>query len=284
MGGPAAREGRTARSSSAGSRSTARGQPALRERPPGPRRHPRRRAHRRGRHPQRAHDRQRPGPAQRHRRLPGPCPGRGARRGLPARRGVREAQRDDGRHRPWPVRQPAQRRRRLAAAEGPRVTATRPLALVCHGLGLREGFEPTRQSESYAALSAWGLPVSERAKVLPTWPPSTSSSPTTASTGTTWSTRSTGSWSRSTSLQRRLGSTSRAPLGDRLQVPPGGGQHRALDIRVNVGRTGRVTPYGVMAPVKVWLDGGDGHAAQRLRGQAQGRADRRHHGAARPAT
>jgi DNA ligase (NAD+) len=38
----------------------------------------------------------------------------------------------------------------------PRVTATRPLELVCHGLGVREGFEPTRQSESYAALAAWG--------------------------------------------------------------------------------------------------------------------------------
>ena len=45
-------------------------------------------------------------------------------------------------------------------------------------------------------------------------------------------------------LQRRLGSTSRAPaLGDRLQVPAGAGHHELLDIRVNVGRTGRVTPF-----------------------------------------
>src|SRR4051812_19689721 len=34
----------------------------------------------------------------------------------------------------------------------PRVTATRPLRMLCHGLGRRRGFEPTRQSESYQAL------------------------------------------------------------------------------------------------------------------------------------
>src|SRR6478735_10534942 len=48
----------------------------------------------------------------------------------------------------------------------PRVTATRELAMVCHGIGYREGFEVSRQSEAYAALKAWGLPVSERTKVV----------------------------------------------------------------------------------------------------------------------
>ncbi len=48
----------------------------------------------------------------------------------------------------------------------PRVTATRALGMVCHGLGAREGFEPAAQSEAYAALQAWGLPTSDRAKVL----------------------------------------------------------------------------------------------------------------------
>ena len=50
-----------------------------------------------------------------------PVPGadRGARRGVPARRGVRAAERVDGRRRQADVRQPAQRRRRLAAPEGP---------------------------------------------------------------------------------------------------------------------------------------------------------------------
>ena len=49
----------------------------------------------------------------------------------------------------------------------PRVTASRPLRLVCHGLGARRGFEPQRQSEAYAALASWGLPTSERARVVP---------------------------------------------------------------------------------------------------------------------
>ena len=55
----------------------------------------------------------------RHRRPPGAGPGRGPRRGVPPGRGVRAAQRVDDRRRQAGVRQPAQRRRRLAAAEGP---------------------------------------------------------------------------------------------------------------------------------------------------------------------
>src|SRR5215212_4984437 len=47
----------------------------------------------------------------------------------------------------------------------PRVTATRDLGMVCHGVGARKGFEPKAQSASYAALRAWGLPTSDRVKV-----------------------------------------------------------------------------------------------------------------------
>jgi DNA ligase (NAD+) len=136
----------------------------------------------------------------------------------------------------------------------PRVTATRPLALVCHGLGTRDGFEPSRQSESYTALKAWGLPVSELAKVLPDL-------------------TAVGEFIDyygehrhdveheidgvvvkvdQVSLQRRLGSTSRAPRwAIAYKYPPEEVNTKLLDIRVNVGRTGRVTPYGVMTPVKV---------------------------------
>ncbi|HET7534336.1 MAG TPA: NAD-dependent DNA ligase LigA [Nocardioidaceae bacterium] len=136
----------------------------------------------------------------------------------------------------------------------PRVTATRPLELVCHGLGVREGFEPTRQSESYAALAAWGLPVSEESKVLADL-------------------EAVGEYIAyygehrhdvdheidgvvvkvdQVSLQRRLGSTSRAPRwAIAYKYPPEEVNTKLLDIRVNVGRTGRVTPYGVMSPVKV---------------------------------
>ena len=53
-------------------------------------------------------------------------------------------------------------------------------------------------------------------------------------------------------LQRRLGSTSRAPRwAIAFKYPPEEVNTELLDIRVNVGRTGRVTPYGVMRPVRV---------------------------------
>ena len=48
----------------------------------------------------------------------------------------------------------------------PRVTASRHLRLICHGFGKRTGFTLERQSQGYAALRAWGLPVSERTVVL----------------------------------------------------------------------------------------------------------------------
>ena len=100
-----------------------------------------------------------------------------------------------GRGRQGAVREPAQHRRRLAPAEGPaghRVPAAR---LVVHGLGAMRGFEPASQSQAYAALTAWGLPVSDRStKVWTTWPRCWSTSPTTASTGTRSTTRSTASW------------------------------------------------------------------------------------------
>ena len=48
----------------------------------------------------------------------------------------------------------------------PKVTATRALGMVCHGIGARKGFVPRAQSEAYAALKAWGLPTSDRVKVV----------------------------------------------------------------------------------------------------------------------
>ncbi len=52
--------------------------------------------------------------------------------------------------------------------------------------------------------------------------------------------------------QGRLGSTSRAPRwAIAYKYPPEVVRTRLLDIEVNVGRTGRVTPFAVMTPVKV---------------------------------
>ena len=129
-----------------------------------------------------------------------------------------------------------------------------PAGLVCHGLGLREGFEPTRQSESYAALSAWGLPVSERAKVLPDLAAVDEFIAYYGEHRHDVEHEIDGVVVKvdQVSLQRRLGSTSRAPRwAIAYKYPPEEVNTKLLDIRVNVGRTGRVTPYGVMAPVKV---------------------------------
>ena len=136
----------------------------------------------------------------------------------------------------------------------PRVTATRDLGMVCHGIGAREGFEPTAQSAAYDALKAWGLPTSDRVRVL----------------GSLKEVREFidyyGEHRHSVeheidgvvvkvdavSQQRRLGSTSRAPRwAIAFKYPPEEVNARLISIEVNTGRTGRVTPFGVMEPTRV---------------------------------
>jgi DNA ligase (NAD+) len=136
----------------------------------------------------------------------------------------------------------------------PRITANRGLKMVCHGIGARNGFEPERQSEAYAALASWGLPVSDRVKVV---------------SDLTAVQRFIDHYGEhrhdveheidgvvvkvdQVAFQRQLGSTSRAPRwAIAYKYPPEEVNTKLLDIRVNVGRTGRVTPFGVMEPVKV---------------------------------
>ena len=136
----------------------------------------------------------------------------------------------------------------------PRVSASRPLRLLCHGFGKRAGFEPTRQSQAYQALAAWGLPVSEHTVVLP---------------GVDDVVAFIQGWGErrhdlrheidgvvvkidEVAAQRRLGSTSRAPRwAIAYKFPPEEATTDLLDIRVNVGRTGRVTPFAMMTPVVV---------------------------------
>jgi DNA ligase (NAD+) len=137
----------------------------------------------------------------------------------------------------------------------PRVTASRDLGMVCHGIGARQGFEPTAQSEAYAALKAWGLPTSERVRVLATldevkefishFGEHRHDVTEHEIDGVVIKVDDVG-------LQRRLGSTSRAPRwAIAFKYPPEEVNTKLLEIRVNVGRTGRVTPYGVMEPTKV---------------------------------
>ena len=137
----------------------------------------------------------------------------------------------------------------------PRVTATRELAMVCHGIGFREGFEATRQSEAYRALEAWGLPVSPRVEVVQDLE------------GVMAYVEHYGEHRHDVTeheidgvvvkvdqvaLQRRLGSTSRAPRwAIAFKYPPEEVNTELLEILVNTGRTGRVTPFGRMRPVFV---------------------------------
>lgn len=134
------------------------------------------------------------------------------------------------------------------------VTASRPLSMVCHGLGYREGFDPDRQSEAYAAMREWGLPTSDRATVLPTLDEVKSFIAHYGEHRHDVEHDIDGIVVKvdQVDLQRRLGSTSRAPRwAIAFKYPPEEVNTRLLDIRVNVGRTGRVTPYGVMEPVRV---------------------------------
>ena len=138
--------------------------------------------------------------------------------------------------------------------KNPRVTASRPLRLVCHGIGAREGFDPSRQSEAYAALAAMGLPVSDRFRVLPDIPAVREFITYYGDHRHDVEHEIDGVVVKvdQIELQRTLGSTSRAPRwAIAFKYPPEEVTTKLLDIRVNVGRTGRVTPYGVMEPVRV---------------------------------
>nr|WP_179953793.1 NAD-dependent DNA ligase LigA [Lentzea guizhouensis] len=136
----------------------------------------------------------------------------------------------------------------------PKVTASRKLRMICHGIGKTEGFAVARQSLAYEALREWGLPVSSHTKVL---------------TDPAEVARHVEHWGEhrhdavheidgvvikvdEVSLQRRLGTTSRAPRwAIAYKYPPEEATTTLLDIQVQVGRTGRVTPFAVMEPVKV---------------------------------
>lgn len=142
----------------------------------------------------------------------------------------------------------------------PRVTASRGLDFLAHGVGaVAWGADaPTggfaTQSGLYEQLRSWGLPVSSRTRVV------------TSEAGVEEMIAHFAEHRHAVeheidgivvkvddhALQRRLGATSRAPRwAVAYKYPPEEVNTRLLDIRVHVGRTGRVTPYGVMEPVLV---------------------------------
>jgi DNA ligase (NAD+) len=136
----------------------------------------------------------------------------------------------------------------------PAVTATRPLQLVCHGIGAADGFDWQSQSQAYEALAAWGLPTSDRVAVVDDLAGVRRYLEFYAEHRHDLSHEIDGVVVKvdQRDLQVRLGATSRAPRwAVAYKYPPEEVTTRLLDIRVNVGRTGRVTPYGVMDPVTV---------------------------------
>jgi DNA ligase (NAD+) len=137
----------------------------------------------------------------------------------------------------------------------PRVTARRPLSMIVHGFGAwRGGRQPESQSDAYEIMRSFGLPVSGRYKVVGgldevreyiEYYGEHRHEPPYEIDGVVVKVDQ-------LALQRRLGSTSRWPRwAIAFKYPPEEVNTKLLDIEVGVGRTGRVTPYGVMQPIKV---------------------------------
>jgi len=136
----------------------------------------------------------------------------------------------------------------------PRITASRALGMVCHGIGARQGFEPVAQSAAYDALEAWGLPTSDRVRVLPDLAAVQEFIDYYGEHRHDVEHEIDGVVIKvdEVALQRRLGSTSRAPRwAIAFKYPPEEVNAKLLAIEVNTGRTGRVTPFGRMVPTKV---------------------------------
>jgi DNA ligase (NAD+) len=136
----------------------------------------------------------------------------------------------------------------------PRITASRPLRLTLHGLGARRGFAPASQSGAYEMLAELGLPVSRYHRVV-------GSLPEVTDVVAYW-----GEHRHEVEheidgvvvkvddfgLQRRLGSTSKAPRwAIAYKYPPEEANTKLNDIVVSIGRTGRATPFAVLQPVHV---------------------------------
>jgi DNA ligase (NAD+) len=138
----------------------------------------------------------------------------------------------------------------------PRVTASRALNMIVHGIGRVEGVGdlPDTQSDWYELMRGWGLPVSDLYQVVPDIEGVRKYIAHYAEHRHDPPYEIDGVVVKIDPLaeQRRLGSTSRAPRwAIAYKYPPEEVNTRLLDIRVNVGRTGRVTPFAVMEPVKV---------------------------------
>ena len=136
----------------------------------------------------------------------------------------------------------------------PRITASRPLSVVVHGVGAKEGIAFDSQSGAYDELKKLGLPTSDRFKVCGTRIEVEKFIQYYADHRHDVEHEIDGVVIKVDSLsqQQQLGFTSRAPKwAIAYKYPPEEVTTKLLDIKVSVGRTGRVTPFAFMEPVKV---------------------------------
>ncbi|MFI6880929.1 NAD-dependent DNA ligase LigA [Streptomyces sp. NPDC050400] len=136
----------------------------------------------------------------------------------------------------------------------PRVTATRPLHMVVHGIGAREGFDIVRLSEAYDLLHEWGLPTAKHNKVVDDLDGVREFIAYFGENRHSVEHEIDGAVIKldEIPLQGRLGSTARAPRwAIAWKFPPEEVNTKLVNIRVGVGRTGRVTPYAQVEPVTV---------------------------------
>jgi DNA ligase (NAD+) len=136
----------------------------------------------------------------------------------------------------------------------PRVTASRPLSVVVHGVGARDGISFESQSGAYEVLKRLGLPTSDRFKVCGTRSDVEKFIQYYADHRHDVEHEIDGVVIKVDALsqQQQLGFTSRAPKwAIAYKYPPEEVTTVLLDIKVSVGRTGRVTPFAYMEPVKV---------------------------------
>ena len=136
----------------------------------------------------------------------------------------------------------------------PRVTAQRPLSVVVHGVGAHEGVGFESQSNAYAVLESLGLPTSERFKVFSSRKEVENFIEHYQQHRHDVEHEIDGIVIKVDSLAQQgiLGFTSRAPKwAIAFKYPPEEVTTKLLDIKVSIGRTGRVTPFAFMEPVKV---------------------------------
>jgi DNA ligase (NAD+) len=136
----------------------------------------------------------------------------------------------------------------------PKITAQRPLRMVVHGIGARRGLTIDSQSHAYELLRAWGLPTSDRVKVVDHLDAVKEYIEYYGKHRHDVEHEIDGVVVKvdDLALQGRLGATSKDPRwAIAFKYPPEEVTTKLLDIKVQVGRTGRVTPYAVMEPVKV---------------------------------